>query len=365
MSLAVLAAATLLAASPAEAELQAAVAALPRPSAIHLEGRCLPQGRGAAVGLADADAGRPMTVDTPLRIASNTKTFTAATALRLWEQELLDLEAPIAGLIDPQLDALLRARGYDTGRITVRHLLTHSAGLYDHGSDPRFTQTLFGDPERRWSREDLVRLSMSYAGPQGAPGEKFLYSDTGYILLGDMIERITGQSLAAAVRDQLSLDRLGLASTWWEIMEPQPETAPDRARQFLGEREATGIDASMDLYGGGGLVMSARDMARFMAALFEGRVFARPETLAEMTRPGAHPGGDHYRMGLMAYGEGEAQAYWHSGFWGTVAYYSPAKGVAVAGVTVNQDGYRALDKQVQAQIDGFTPTTPCTGGMGR
>lgn len=359
MSLAVLAAATLLTASPAEVELQAAVAALPRPSAIHLEGRCLPQGRSAAVGLADADAGRPMTVDTPLRIASNTKTFTAATALRLWEQERLDLEAPIAGLIAPQLDALLRERGYDTDGITVRHLLTHSSGLYDHGSDPRFTQTLFGDPKRRWSREDLVRLSMSYAGPQGRPGEKFLYSDTGYILLGDIIERITGQSLAAAVRDQLGLARLGLASTWWEIMEPQPGTAPQRARQFLGEREATGIDASMDLYGGGGLVMSARDMARFMAALFEGRIFARPETLAEMTRPGPHPGGDHYRIGLMAYGQGEAQAYWHSGFWGTAAYYSPAKGVAVAGVTVNQDGYRVLDQLVQAHIDGFIPAAPC------
>src|SRR5690606_5423625 len=160
MSLAALAAATLLAASPAEAELPAAVAALPRPSAVYLEGRCLPQGRGAAAGLADADAGRAMTVDTPLRIASNTKTFTAATALRLWEQSRLDLEAPVAGLIAPELDALLRERGYAADGITVRHLLTHSAGLYDHGSDPRFTQTLFGDPKRRWSREDLVRLSM-------------------------------------------------------------------------------------------------------------------------------------------------------------------------------------------------------------
>ncbi len=115
----------------------------------------------------------------------------------------------------------------------------------------------------------------------------------------------------------------------------------------------------MDLYGGGGLVMSARDMTRFMAALFEGRVFARPETLAEMIRPGAHPGGDHYRMGLMAYGQGDERAYWHSGFWGTVVYYSPAKGGAVAGVTVNQDGYRALDKQVRAEVDNFITATPC------
>src|SRR5690606_2853899 len=140
---------------------------------------------------------------------------------------------------------------------------------------------------------------------------------------------------------------------------------PKRARQFLGEREATGIDASMDLYGVGGLVMSARDMARFMAARFGGRVFALPENLAELTPTGAHPGGDHYRMGLMAYGEGQARAYWHSGFWGTVAYYSPAKAVAVAGVTVNQDGYLALNKQVQDVIDSFIPATSCMGEKGR
>jgi D-alanyl-D-alanine carboxypeptidase len=344
----------------AEADLGSAVAALPRPSAVHLEGRCLPQGRSAASGAADADMGRALTVDTPLRIASNTKTFTAATALRLWEQERLDLTAPIAGLVTPALNDLLLARGYDTSQITVRQLLNHTSGLYDHGSDPRFTQALFSDPGRRWSRQDLVALSMSYGGPQGAPGEKFLYSDTGYILLGDIIERVAGQTLAAAVREQLGLNRLGLTSTWWELMEPQPPGAPHRARQFLGEREATAIDASMDLYGGGGLVMSARDMARFMSALFEGKVFARPETLAEMTRPAPHPGGEHYRIGLIAYGEGSRASYGHSGFWGTIVYYSPELGVAVAGVTVNQDGFRALERLVLAEA-GLSPENCARG----
>ena len=61
----------------------------------------------AAAGVADPD-GRAFTPDTPLRIASNTKTFTAATILRLWEKGLLDLDGSISGLIDPAFDALLR-----------------------------------------------------------------------------------------------------------------------------------------------------------------------------------------------------------------------------------------------------------------
>lgn len=335
---------SLMAAMLLERDLQSALADLPRPSAVSIEGRCQPGGLSAASGPADPETGRPMTVDTPLRIASNTKTFTAATALRLWEQGRLDIESPIRPLLTPALDLILRERGYDTARITVRQLLNHTSGLYDHGSDPRFIQTLFAAPDRRWSREDLVRLSMEYAGPQGLPGEKFLYSDTGYILLGDIIERITGSTIAAAVREQLHLDRLGLTATWWEEMEAPPPGAAPRARQFLGERDATDIHASMDLYGGGGLVMSTRDVARFMAALFEGRIFDRPDTLNTMIRPAEHPGGDHYRLGLMARRDGEAETYWHSGFWGTVAYYAPAQGTAVAAATTNQDGFRALSK---------------------
>lgn len=167
----------------------------------------------------------------------------------------------LAPLLSPRLEEMLRADGYETGPITVRQLMSHSAGLYDHGGDPRFTKTILADPAHVWTREELVRLSIDYADPQSAPGREFRYSDTGYILLGDIVERITGESVGAAVRRLLRLNRLGLASSLWEMMEPTPAGAPQRARQSIGDVDATEVHASMDLFGGRGPVMSARDLA--------------------------------------------------------------------------------------------------------
>lgn len=198
-------------ATVASDSLQKAVDGAARPTAIFVTGRGVSTAYGAASG--EADVGTALTVDTPLRLASNTKTFVAATALRLWENGRLDLDAPIDGLLSAPLTRLLEADGYDTRRITVRQLLTHSAGLYDHAGDPRFIQTSIAQPDRRWTREGLVRLATEYGDPRSAPGTEFRYSDTGYILLGDIIERVTGRDIAAAVRAELGFDRLGLKST--------------------------------------------------------------------------------------------------------------------------------------------------------
>ena len=120
------------------------------------------------------------------------------------------------------------------------------------------------------------------------------------MLLGEIIERAAGDSLAAVARRELGFDRLGLATTWWKSQSPRRRAPRTRARQFLGKRDVTDVSATMDLYGGGGLVMSARDLARWTADLFEGRVYERPATLAEMLAPGAHEGADSYRLGLFA-----------------------------------------------------------------
>lgn len=322
--------------------------------ALFATGAGIQEAAGVAAGLADPAQGRALTVDTPLRIASNTKTFTAATVLRLWEQGRIDLDAPIGPLITPALDALLRGDGYATDRITVRQLLSHSSGIFDHAGDPRYIQAALAEPDKVWTREELVRLCVTYADPQSEPGTAFLYSDTGYILLGDIVERITGRTIGQAAREQLRLDRLGLRSTWWETMEPAPAAAPARARQALGEVDATNVHASMDLYGGGGLLMSPRDLATFFAALFEGRVFDRPETLREMFWQGPHRGADQYRLGIFVKRVGDRDLYWHSGFWGTIAYYDPANRVAIAGMTTNQQGFRPMRALVEETL-GVAP----------
>lgn len=329
--------------------LQTAVQSDHRPIALFVTGKNMAQPL-ALVGQGKSSTGSTLDVDTPVRVASNTKTFVAATVLRLWEDKRIDLDAAIGPLLTPAIDQLLRSGGYDTARITVRQLLSHSAGIYDHAADDRYLGLILSQPERRWTREDLVRLAVTWGRPLSVTGTAFHYSDTGYILIGDIIERITGQSLGKAVREQLQLDRYHLRSTWWEIMEEQPSTAAPRARQFIGDFEASKLDASIDLYGGGGLVMSTRDLATLTAALFEGKLFKHPETLKEMLWRGTHKGADTYRLGVFVKTVNGQDYYWHSGYWGTVAYYAPATGIAVAGASDNQDAYRRLVRMAELAV---------------
>lgn len=317
------------------------------PLALYATGKGLERPWATAAGIADEQAGRPMSVDTPLRVASNTKTFVAATVLRLWERGLIDLDGPVAQQIDPLFNELLTAAGYRTDRITVRHLLDHSGGLVDHTNDPEFFATVVREPQRLWTREEQVRMGAKFSAPLSEPGTRFSYSDTGYILLGDIVERISGTTLAAAVRREMGFDRLGLTSSWWEIAEPQPPHTQPRARQFFGDVDATGINASMDLYGGGGLVMSVRDLANLFAALFEGRIFDSPDTLREMLAQGRHEGAATYRLGIAVDTVGGAELYSHLGFWGTAAYYAPARGIAVAGFATRREARDRLVSVIQ------------------
>lgn len=336
--------------SELQGSVEAAVAAGSAPIAIYVTGAGVERPHGAAAGRADPTTGRALTPNTPLRVASNTKTLVAATVLRLWEKGRIDLDSPIEPMLDPKLTAILKADGYRTDRITVRHLLSHSGGLYDHGSDPRYVKTVMAQPDHRWTREEQIRLATDYADPLSQPGTAFSYSDDGYILLGDIVERITGKNLARAVRDELRLDRLGLASTWWEIFEQPPRRSEPRAKQYMEGQEVTNLHASLDLYGGGGLVMSPRDLATFTAALFENQIFERPETLREMLWKGPHEGAGKYRLGIFVEEAAGQSFYSHSGFWGTVTYYNPQRRIAVAGATTNPASYRKMLSLVRQAV---------------
>lgn len=291
----------------------------------------------AATGTADP-AGRPMTADTPVRIASITKTFVAASVLRLWERDLLDLDAPVSDLISDDHDQLLRSDGYRTDAITVRHLLMHAGGVNDHFSSDAFKRMVMADPARVWTRTDQLRVMVQTTEPLAPPGERFAYSDAGYLLLGEVIEQVTGQSLGAAVRELVRLQAIGLGSTWWDAAEERPAGVPDRAHQWLEDVDTWQIHGSVDAWGGGGIVASTAQAARFVAALFQGRVFARPETLALMTRAPGHPEGSPYRMGLFTREVAGQVAYGHGGFWGTDVLVVPAPGIVIAGTALAQSG---------------------------
>ncbi|MEM9616440.1 MAG: serine hydrolase domain-containing protein [Pseudomonadota bacterium] len=306
------------------------------------------QSYSAAAGVADTNE-RPFTPDTPLRIASNTKTFTAATVLRLWEDGLLDLDAPITALIDPEFDVMLQNDGYDTTAITVRHLLMHTAGLPDHADDS-YVDLVMADPSRQWTRRDQLAVAVDAHDPLGPPNNQFSYSDTGYILLGHIVERLTGETLAAIVRRELKFSEIGLEATWWEQVEQPPAQSAPRARQYVSGVDATDWNGSIDLYGGGGLVMSPNDLARFMTALMRNEIFDDPATLETMLSAPGHPFPDKYRIGLFPRTIEEFEAYSHEGFWGTHVIYIPELDAAVSAVVLDQSGYREMFPLVSETI---------------
>lgn len=233
----------------------------------------------AATGKADP-GGTPLTSDHPFRVASVTKAFVGAAILRLEEEGRLSLAQPIAPLIAPETAALLRGGGYDPARISVRQLMDHTSGLRDFYDDPAYEKAMLSQPARRWTRAEQIAIAMKVGPAHGAPGERYHYVDTGYSLLGEILERATGLPMGPALRSLLPYDRLGLTSTWLESLEPAPAGAKPRAHQYASGVDMTDADPSYDLYGGGGLVSTLDDVGRFFRGILRGEVFRAPATLA-------------------------------------------------------------------------------------
>lgn len=294
------------------------------------------------------------------RIASNTKTYVAASVLRLAEMGRLNLDDRLAIHLTAAQRDLLKSDGYDVDAITLAQVLSHTAGLGDHTKDPRFEQRILSDPQYAWTPEEQLRLLVEWQDPVGKPGEKYAYSDSGYVLLGSLLERWTGRRLGAAVRDLLGYDRLGLKATYWEYMEPAPPEAGPRAHQYLGLTDVTAFQASFDLFGGGGIVTDSRELTAFMRRLLTGGVLERPETLEEMTGRGTLP----YRLGLMVVECDGWLAYGHQGFWNTFAFHVPSLDLTVGGTILNHDAangrvlLRRLVAAVAASGAGAGPRRP-------
>jgi D-alanyl-D-alanine carboxypeptidase len=287
-----------------------------------------------AVGVHDRASGSALRASDGYRIASITKTFTAAAILRLAERGKLSLAAPVARYLPAAYRRALRGDGYDPSRITVRMLLQHTSGLVDHSTADSYEQKLFSDPGHRWTPLEQVRVAMSSGDPVARPGRRYSYSDTGYVLLGQIVESIDGRGQAAAYRDLLRFRGLGLRATYFETLEPVPRGARRQAHQYFGGLDTTTVlDASHDLYGGGGLVSTAADINRFVRALFKGGVVGR-RSLAAMTTPSRPSRKDYFGMGIRRISTPAGACFGHGGFWGSLTFFCPRRDLAIS-VTVN------------------------------
>jgi len=301
-----------------------------------------------AAGVADLETRQPVAPGSRFRIASVTKPFVAAATLRLVEDGRLALEATIAELLAGAYDELLRSGGYRTDEITLRHLLTHTSGIYDFAADAYaeggavdggYEALALAVPSHRWTRLEQVTFAVEHGHSYGPPGSVWAYSDTGACLVGEILERATGRAMGAAIRELVRYDRLGLRHTWQESIEPEPPSPPPLSHQYEGDMDVARVDPSVDLYGGGGLMSTCRDLGRFFRALLRGEVFSRADTLATMTTtmtdvPLSEEAGwpeDPATQGMFLFRrEIAAETWWgHDGYWGTTAFTCPARDVTI------------------------------------
>ncbi|MBZ4324107.1 serine hydrolase domain-containing protein, partial [Streptomyces huiliensis] len=227
--------------------------------------------RSIAVGKADLD-GTPMNADWRFRVGSNTKMFTSVLLMRLVEQGRVDLD----GRLRDYLPSGTLPEGWN---MTVRQVMQHRAGLYDHTDDlleqaGEETTEAFEKRIRDtvYRPADLVALSVRH-GVQYPPGTRYAYSNTGYVLLGMAVEHVTGRPYAEELRERI-VEPLRLSRTSFVVPDKRIEgphvtgylTNDDRSRPLLDSTEQNGSW----IWSAGAVVSSAADLDRFLAAVLAG-----------------------------------------------------------------------------------------------
>ncbi|MEV7122283.1 serine hydrolase domain-containing protein [Kitasatospora griseola] len=254
------------------------------------------------------------TVDGHFRIGSTTKNLVATVVLLLVAEGRLGLDDPAGGH--------LPGFGLD-GRITVRMLLQHTSGIFNHTGELYEDGTIvLGVPwqGREWVEgrfrtylpEDLVRLSLSRP-PRFAPGAGWSYANTNYVLARLVIEQVTGRPFAAELQ-RLVLGPLGLTGTVAPGVSPEIPEPHNRSyyRYPDGGRERI-VDVTRQnpswVGAGGDLISTTRDLHTYFSALLGGRLLPA-ELLAEMRTPEATAG---YGLGVFAQQTDAGTVYHHNG----------------------------------------------------
>ncbi len=248
-----------------------------------------------AFGLANRESKTPVTVDTQFRIGSMNKMFTAVATLQLVEAGKIALEDPIGKHLTDYPNADVASK------VTVRHLLTHTGGTGDIFG-PDFTKNRLTLREHR----DYLALYGSRALVH-QPGAEHRYSNYGFVLLGALVEKVSGVPYYDYVRTRV-FQPAGMAST---DSLPETETLANRSTGYM-KRDGAWI-ANTDTLpwrgtAAGGGYSTVGDLFRFAQALESGKLISK-KMLAEATKPQAQ----QYGYGFGTSGEGALRRYGHGG----------------------------------------------------
>ena len=261
------------------------------------DGQILFQG---GFGLADVEKRTPITPETKFRIGSVTKQFTAAAIMKLAEQAKLSIDDALAKYFPNVPNA---------EKITLRHLLTHTSGLHSFTDRPDFLTAV----AKPIAPADLI-ASMQKDAPEFSSGTNFKYCNSGYFLLGEIVAKVSGQSLGDYLHTNF-FEPLGMKDTGI-YSNATPPSGAALGYAVNGGKATAALDWDMSWAGGAGAIYSTvGDLFRWTEALHAGRV-VNADSLKAMTTPNPLPTsgeGMNYGFGLVISEVDRLPTIWHNG----------------------------------------------------
>ncbi len=303
----------------------------------------------STIGFSNKDTREKINKNQPVLIASNTKTYVSATILKLVENEELRLNQPIKELLNKKTRQLLKKSHYNVNKITVKHLLSHTSGITDYVDDAYFSY-VNNNPNHKWTRNEQIKLAMKKAKPVES-GKTFVYGDINYLLLTEIIEQKTGKPFYTAIRDLLEFKKHHLYNTWFVNLEDKSATTFSLAHQYSEKYnwDSYNLNPSWDLYGGGGIVSTIKDLALFYQLLFEGKIIEDKTVLKNMHTYVLPKEKSNYCLGLRNISFFGEPAYYHGGFWGTDVMYLPNINTTISVFTLLKEK-RGINAQISNKI---------------
>ncbi|MBE5096752.1 serine hydrolase domain-containing protein [Bacillus thuringiensis] len=244
-----------------------------------------------AAGIADLRTKKTMKTDFRFRIGSVTKTFIATVLLQLSGENRLNLDDSV----EKWLPGVIQGNGYDGNQITIRQLLNHTSGIADYVNSKDFD---IMDKKKSYTAEEFVKMGVSLP-PDFAPGKGWSYSNTGYVLLGILIEKVTGHSYAEEVENRI-IEPLDLSNTF----------LPGNSSVIPGTKHARGyfqLDGASELKdvtyinpgsSDGDMISTADDLNKFFSYLLGGKLLKEQQLKQMLTTVPTNREGTGYGLGI-------------------------------------------------------------------
>ncbi len=271
--------------------------------------------------------------DRSFHVASIGKTFTSVLVAILVEEGVLRYEDPVSQYLDPDiLEGLFVVKGTDySSDVRIHHLLNHTSGAADFytdkpGKGPTIMEMMVLDPDRMWTIPMVIGWTKDNLNAHFPPGEGFHYSDTGYEMLGLIIENATGKAFELNLHEKV-FDPLGMKHSYLMFYSrPEEESQWPMCDLYYKGLNLTRTNSASFNRAAGGVVTNTEDLLKFIRAIHEYRIISKTSFELMQNWQKFGPGID-YGYGLMRFRFiGAPEKYMilgNSGSIGTYMYYNP------------------------------------------